>query len=99
MADAADLDEIEEVNGILMANLQQTSTSGTESDKASVYDSDGSAEVQLHVNCYNDEIFNMFTQEEQYTELLEPILELHQVQQIDSNVNSEASSVEQEGEQ
>nr|GFC89980.1 Gag-Pol polyprotein [Tanacetum cinerariifolium] len=42
----ADLDEIEEVNGnyILMANLQQASTSGTQTDKAPVYDSDGSAE-------------------------------------------------------
>nr|GEZ06862.1 reverse transcriptase domain-containing protein [Tanacetum cinerariifolium] len=101
MAAAADLDEIEEVNAncILIANLQQTSTSGTESDKALVYDLDGSAEVQLHVNCYNDEIFNMFTQEEQYIELLEPILELHHVQQIDSNVNSGAFGMEQEGEQ
>nr|GEZ68716.1 hypothetical protein [Tanacetum cinerariifolium] len=41
-----DLDEIEEVNAncILMANLQQTSTSGTQTDKALVYDSDRSAE-------------------------------------------------------
>nr|GFC05567.1 hypothetical protein [Tanacetum cinerariifolium] len=41
-----DLDEIEEVNAncILMANLQQASTSGTQTDKAPVYDSDGSAE-------------------------------------------------------
>nr|GEU29590.1 hypothetical protein [Tanacetum cinerariifolium] len=47
MADAADLDEIEEVNAncILMANLQQASTSGTQTDKAPVYDSNGSAEV------------------------------------------------------
>nr|GFD32206.1 hypothetical protein [Tanacetum cinerariifolium] len=69
----ADLDEIEEVNAncILMANLQQVSSSGTQTDSAPVYDSDGSAVV--HENYYNDEIFNMFTQEEQYTELLEPI--------------------------
>ncbi|GJW18448.1 retrovirus-related pol polyprotein from transposon TNT 1-94 [Tanacetum coccineum] len=99
MAAAADLDEIEEVNAncILMANLQQASTSGTQTDKAPVYDSDGSAEVQLHDKCYNDEIFNMFTQEEQYTELLEPIPEPHQVPQNDSNVVSEVSSVEQGG--
>ncbi|GJR50615.1 hypothetical protein Tco_1401136 [Tanacetum coccineum] len=47
MAAAADLDEIEEVNAncILMANLQQASTSGTQTNKAPVYDSDGSAEV------------------------------------------------------
>nr|GFD18649.1 hypothetical protein [Tanacetum cinerariifolium] len=33
-------------------------------DKASVYDTDGSAEVQLNDKCYDNEIFNMFTQEE-----------------------------------
>ncbi|GJV88010.1 retrovirus-related pol polyprotein from transposon TNT 1-94 [Tanacetum coccineum] len=101
MVAAADLDEIEEVNAncILMANLQQASTSGTQTDKAPVYDSDGSAEVQLHDKCYNDEIFNMFTQEEQYTELLEPIPEPHQVPQNDNNIISKVSSVEQGGEQ
>ncbi|GKC57061.1 retrovirus-related pol polyprotein from transposon TNT 1-94, partial [Tanacetum coccineum] len=80
MVAAADLDEIEEVNAncILMANLQQASTSGTQTDKAPVYDSDGSAEVHNYDNCYDNEIFNMFTQEEQYTELLEPIPEPHQ---------------------
>nr|GFB59392.1 hypothetical protein [Tanacetum cinerariifolium] len=79
MAAAADLDEIEEVNAncILMANLQQASTLGTQTDSAPVYDTDGSAEV--HENCDDNEIFNMFTQEEQYTELLEPIPESHQV--------------------
>ncbi|GJR38021.1 retrovirus-related pol polyprotein from transposon TNT 1-94 [Tanacetum coccineum] len=99
MAAAADLDEIEEVNAncILMANLQQASTSGTQTDKAPVYDSDGSAEVHNYDNCYDNEIFNMFTQEEQYTEILEPIPEPHQVQQNDSNVISDFSSVEQEG--
>nr|GEX40091.1 hypothetical protein [Tanacetum cinerariifolium] len=46
MAAAANLDEIEKVNAncILMADLQQASTSGTQNDKALVYDSDGSAE-------------------------------------------------------
>ncbi|GJZ47544.1 hypothetical protein Tco_0601376 [Tanacetum coccineum] len=41
--------EIEEVNAnyILMANLQQALTSGNQTDKAPVYDSDGSAEVLL----------------------------------------------------
>nr|GEX93757.1 hypothetical protein [Tanacetum cinerariifolium] len=53
MATAADLDEIEEVNAncILMANLQQASTSGTQTDKAHVYDSDGSAERSTY-GCY-----------------------------------------------
>ncbi|GJY97861.1 integrase, catalytic region, zinc finger, CCHC-type containing protein [Tanacetum coccineum] len=68
-----------------------------ESDKAPVYDLNGLAEVQLHDNCYNDEIFNTFTQEEQYTELLESIPEPHQVQQNDSNVTSIVSSMEQGG--
>ncbi|GKD76988.1 hypothetical protein Tco_1339609 [Tanacetum coccineum] len=41
-----DLDEIEEVNAncILIANLQQASTSGIQTDKAPVYDSNRSAE-------------------------------------------------------
>nr|GFC97330.1 hypothetical protein [Tanacetum cinerariifolium] len=46
MAAATDLDEIEEVNAncILMANLQQASTLGTQTDSAPVYDIDRSAE-------------------------------------------------------
>nr|GEV71379.1 integrase, catalytic region, zinc finger, CCHC-type, peptidase aspartic, catalytic [Tanacetum cinerariifolium] len=66
MAVAGDLDEIKEVNAncILMANLQHASTSGTQLDKALVYDTDGSAEIQLNDNCYDNEIFNMFTQGE-----------------------------------
>nr|GFC50635.1 hypothetical protein [Tanacetum cinerariifolium] len=49
MAAAADLDEIEEVNAncILMANLQQASSSGTQTDSALVYDTDGSAEKKV----------------------------------------------------
>nr|GEX67759.1 hypothetical protein [Tanacetum cinerariifolium] len=96
MAAVADLDEIEEANTncILMANLQQASTSGTQTDKAPVYDSDGSVEVHNYENCYDNEIFNMFTQEEQYTELLEPIPEPHQVPHNDNNVISEVTSME-----
>nr|GEZ92757.1 hypothetical protein [Tanacetum cinerariifolium] len=99
MAAAADLDEIEEVNAIciLMANLQQASTSGTQTDRAPVYDSDGSAEVHNYENCYDNEIFNMFTQQKQYTELLELIPKPHQVPQNDNNVISEVFSVEQSG--
>ncbi|GJW48165.1 hypothetical protein Tco_0079811 [Tanacetum coccineum] len=46
MAATGDINEIEEFNAncILMANLQQASTSGTQTDKASVYDSDRLAE-------------------------------------------------------
>ncbi|GJX89433.1 hypothetical protein Tco_0341447 [Tanacetum coccineum] len=76
---------------------KQASTSGTQSDKAPVYDSDGSAKVHHYVNFYDNDIFNMFTQEEQYTKLLEPIPEPHQVQQNDSNVISAVSSVERSG--
>nr|GEZ08813.1 ribonuclease H-like domain-containing protein [Tanacetum cinerariifolium] len=97
MAATADLDEIKKVNAncILMANLQQASTSGTQTDSAPVYDTDRSAKV--HENCDDNEIFNMFTQEEQYTELLEPIPESHQVPQNDNDVISENTSVEQVG--
>nr|GFC76765.1 hypothetical protein [Tanacetum cinerariifolium] len=98
MAAAADLDKIEEVNAncILMANLQQASSSGTQTDSTPVYDTDGSAEV--HENCDDNKIFNMFTQEEQYTELLEPIPEPQQVPQNDNNFISVATNVEQGGE-
>nr|GEZ59639.1 hypothetical protein [Tanacetum cinerariifolium] len=65
MAASGDLDVIKEVNAkcILMANLQHASTSGTQLDKAPVYDTDGSTDVQLNDNCYDNEIFSMFTQE------------------------------------
>nr|GEX42515.1 Gag-Pol polyprotein [Tanacetum cinerariifolium] len=91
---AADLDEIEEVNAncILMANLQQASTSGTQTDKAPVYDSDRSAEIRDYENCDDNEIFNMFTQEDQYTELLKPIPDQHRVPQNDNNVISEVTN-------
>nr|GEV15256.1 hypothetical protein [Tanacetum cinerariifolium] len=56
----------------------------------------GSAEVHHYENCYDNDIFNMFTQEEQYTELLEPIQDPHQVQQNDNNVISEVFSVGQD---
>nr|GEU90605.1 copia protein [Tanacetum cinerariifolium] len=65
-------------------------------DSAPVYNTDGSAE--LHEICDDNEIFNTFTQEEQYTELLEPIPESHQVPQNDNDVISEDTSVEQGGE-
>nr|GFA92032.1 hypothetical protein [Tanacetum cinerariifolium] len=60
MAAAADLDEIKEVNAnwILMANLQQASTSGTQTDSAPVCDTNGSAEkeeagIQLQAEEYD----------------------------------------------
>nr|GEZ57917.1 hypothetical protein [Tanacetum cinerariifolium] len=92
MATACDLDEIEEVNAnyIMMANLQHAFTSGTQLDKAPVYDTYVSAEVQLNDNYYDNEIFNMLTQEEQYTDLLEPIPEPQLVPQNDNHVTSVA---------
>nr|GEV94382.1 hypothetical protein [Tanacetum cinerariifolium] len=97
MAVAGDLNEIEEVNAncILMANLQHASSSGTQLDKAPVYDTDGSAEVQLNANCYDNEIFNMFTQKERYMDLLEPIPEPQLVPQNDNHVTSVSPSMVQ----
>nr|GFA75484.1 hypothetical protein [Tanacetum cinerariifolium] len=99
MAAAGDMDEIEEVNAncILMANLQQASTSGTQHDRAHVYDTDGSAEVHLNENCYDNKIFNMFTQEEQYTDLLEPIPEPQLVPRNDNHVTYVAPSMVHSG--
>nr|GEX78114.1 integrase, catalytic region, zinc finger, CCHC-type, peptidase aspartic, catalytic [Tanacetum cinerariifolium] len=99
MAVAGDLDEIEEVNAncILMANLQHASTSGTQLNKAPVYDTNGSAEVQPNDNCYDNEIFNMFTQEEQYMDLLEPIPKPQLVLQNDNHVFSVALTMVQSG--
>nr|GFB21150.1 hypothetical protein [Tanacetum cinerariifolium] len=99
MAAAGDLDEIEEVNAncILMANLQQASTSGTQHYRAPVYDTDGLAKVHLNDNCYDNKIFNMFTQEEQYTDLLKPILKPELVLQNDNHVTSVALSMVHSG--
>nr|GEY15351.1 hypothetical protein [Tanacetum cinerariifolium] len=54
--------------------------------------------AEVHENCDDNEIFTMFTQEEQYTELVEPIPETHQVPLNDNDVISEDTSVEQGGE-
>nr|GEW95059.1 hypothetical protein [Tanacetum cinerariifolium] len=99
MAAAGDLDEIEEVNAncILMANLQHASTSGTQHDRAPVYDTDDSAEVHLNDNCYDNEIFNIFTQEEQYTDILEPIPKPQLVPQNDNHVTYVAPSMVHSG--
>ncbi|GJZ04463.1 xylulose kinase-1 [Tanacetum coccineum] len=73
MAASGACEEIKEVNAncTLMENLLQASTSSTQTDKAPFYDSDRSAEVHQHENYSDNEIFNMFTQDEQYTDLLE----------------------------
>ncbi|GJR98138.1 hypothetical protein Tco_0270312 [Tanacetum coccineum] len=99
MAAAGDIDDIEKVNAncILMANLQQASTSGIQIGQSPVYDSDGTYEVHVSLNYHDNDIFNMFTQEERYTEVLEPISEPHHIQQNNSNVTSVDSSMEQSG--
>ncbi|GJX29403.1 copia protein, partial [Tanacetum coccineum] len=86
------------VNCILMANLHQASSSGTQTDKSPVYDSDGSSEVHQHENYSNNDIFNMFTQEEQYTNLLVPTTGPLLVQQDDSNVILADSNIDPSGE-
>nr|GEW72214.1 hypothetical protein [Tanacetum cinerariifolium] len=68
-ADAHEETEIVKVNCTSEDTLQQAFTYGAQSDNAPVYDSDGSAEVHHYDNCYNNDIFNMLTQEVQYTDL------------------------------
>nr|GFC89413.1 hypothetical protein [Tanacetum cinerariifolium] len=91
-------DNLNGYNAVQNVENQQASSSGTQTNNTPVYDSDGSAEIHEYENCYNNEIFNMFTQEGQYTELLEPIPEQQQVPQNDNNVISEVTDVEQGGE-
>ncbi|GJS30555.1 hypothetical protein Tco_0491175 [Tanacetum coccineum] len=68
-ADAHEETERVKVNCTLEDTLQQASTSGTQSDNAPVYDSDGSTEVPKDENCYDHDIFNMLTHEVHYTDL------------------------------
>ncbi|GKE31773.1 hypothetical protein Tco_1451095 [Tanacetum coccineum] len=78
-------------NGNVVAARAEGNANGNNADVVE------SAEVHHSENCYDNDIFNMFTQEEKYTELLEPIPKSHQVPQNDSNVISEVSSMEQSG--
>ncbi|GJW23614.1 integrase, catalytic region, zinc finger, CCHC-type containing protein [Tanacetum coccineum] len=68
-ADAYEETKRVKVNCTSEDTLQQASTSGTQSDNAPVYDSDGSTEVPKDENCYDHDIFNMLTHEVQYTDL------------------------------
>ncbi|GKC87270.1 hypothetical protein Tco_1147919, partial [Tanacetum coccineum] len=87
----ADLDEIEEVNAncILMANLQQASTSGTQSDKAPVYDSNGLAENDSNVTSVVSSVEQGGGTVEQHLENVEEIRILY-----DSLYNNSATEVE-----
>nr|GEU33345.1 hypothetical protein [Tanacetum cinerariifolium] len=68
-ADAYEETERVNVNCTSEDTLQQASTSGTQSDNALVYDSDGLTEVPKDENCYDHDIFNMLTHEVRYTNL------------------------------
>nr|GEV46063.1 putative ribonuclease H-like domain-containing protein [Tanacetum cinerariifolium] len=84
-------------NGNLVATRAKGNAAGQNGNQIRCYNYrrvDGSTEV--HENCDDNEIFNMFTQEEQYTKLLEPIHESHQVPQNDNDVIFEDTSVEQD---
>nr|GFB58988.1 hypothetical protein [Tanacetum cinerariifolium] len=86
-------------NGNLVAARAEGNVAGQNGNQIRCYNCrgvDGPAEV--HENCNDNEIFNMFTQEELYTELLEPIPESHQVPHNDNDVISEDTNVEQGGE-
>ncbi|GKC19706.1 hypothetical protein Tco_1021856, partial [Tanacetum coccineum] len=61
----------------LSSNSAADYLKGTQNDQALVYDSDGLAEVHEYDNCYNNEIFNKFTQKEQYTKLLVSLINPH----------------------
>nr|GFA54006.1 hypothetical protein [Tanacetum cinerariifolium] len=86
-----DLDEIEEVNAVGGNGGNQFGQYAGQ--VAQNHMTDDSAEVHLNDNCYSNEIFNMFTQEEQYTDLLEPILEPQLVPQNDNHVTFVAPSM------
>nr|GEU84958.1 putative ribonuclease H-like domain-containing protein [Tanacetum cinerariifolium] len=63
LAAVVDREEIEKVNAncILMANLHQASTLGTQTDKALVYDLDRSAELPATIEetrAFNDSLYN-----------------------------------------
>ncbi|GJR03868.1 hypothetical protein Tco_0526852 [Tanacetum coccineum] len=68
-ADAYKETERVKVNCTSEDTLQQASKSGTQSDNASIYDSDGSTEVPKDENCYDHDTFNMLTHEVQYTDI------------------------------
>nr|GFA60477.1 hypothetical protein [Tanacetum cinerariifolium] len=68
-ADAYEETERVKVNYTLKDTLQQASTSGTQSDNAPIYDSDGSTEIPKDENYYDHDIFNMLTHKVQYTDL------------------------------
>ncbi|GJY38399.1 hypothetical protein Tco_0424763 [Tanacetum coccineum] len=81
-------------------NVNQTWNGNVVASQAGVNgngNNDGSAKVYHSENWYDNDIFNLFTQEEQYIELFEPNIEPHQAQQNDNNVISRVPIVEKSG--
>nr|GEZ47730.1 Gag-Pol polyprotein [Tanacetum cinerariifolium] len=85
-------------NGNLIVARPEGNAAGQNGNQIRCYNCRGVAEVHDYENYDDNEIFNMFTQEEQYTKLLEPIPEQHQVPQNDNIVISDVTSMEQSGE-
>nr|GFA83446.1 hypothetical protein [Tanacetum cinerariifolium] len=88
-----DLDEIEEVNAncILMANLQQASTSGTQHDKAPIYDTDGSANGTVETSSApNEEI--CAHQETVYRNIVDQVAQVDMVNRNMRATNAELNS-------
>ncbi|GKC35397.1 hypothetical protein Tco_1047781, partial [Tanacetum coccineum] len=88
------------VPGKANQNVNQTWNGNVVASQAGVNgngNNDGSAKVYHSENWYDNDIFNLFTQEEQYIELFEPNIEPHQAQQNDNNVISRVPIVEKSG--
>ncbi|GJR65793.1 hypothetical protein Tco_0011858 [Tanacetum coccineum] len=81
-ADAYEETEKVKVNCSSEDSLQQASISGTQSDNAPIYDSDGSTEAPKDKNCYDNDIFNMLTHEVQYTDLQTELDHMQQKNQM-----------------
>nr|GFC75118.1 hypothetical protein [Tanacetum cinerariifolium] len=88
---------VENHNGLIGVPVNANHNSNGNGNLVAVRTEDGPAEVHYYEDCYDNEIFNMFTQEVQYNELLEPIPESLQVPQNDNNVISEVTIVKQSG--
>nr|GEW89576.1 hypothetical protein [Tanacetum cinerariifolium] len=74
-ADAYEETERVKANSILVNNLQQASTSGTQTDKALVYDSNGSAEDRNQVNSYAVGFHSLNSGIE--VDIMDPVMQMH----------------------
>nr|GEU71655.1 hypothetical protein [Tanacetum cinerariifolium] len=90
-------------NGTLVAARGEGNATGYNGNQIRCYNCRGFSDLdeieEVNANCIlMENLQQALTSEEQYTELLEPILESHQVPQNDNNVISKVTSVEQNGE-